>query len=791
MKLSGPLVWLLVGMGSGLAGLPAWAADSQVTGIRLSNSGNRLELSLDLKGQERPQISTSRQGNTWVADLTGSSLKLASGGGQYRQSDPAPGITSVYAIPMGEDRVRIMVTGSEQPPSGTVTQRPNGEVVFSLASAAPANRLLSSNAALPVPPRPNPATANVGTAANTVAQAPARPSAPSVAAPAAPTSAPAANQPNQPAARPAEVAPSPEIAAQARRIIAQAERPNQPNAPLPNNTPQPAPPFQPGAVPPPVGDIAIGNINLVADTLDLGGPGQARVRRLVLREAPVRDVLQILSDTSGLSFVFREPEDVPGTPVQTVVTQTGASQVTTTTAAAEGRPASQAVITASIQNETVQDVFNYVLRVTGLQANRIGNTIFVGSSLPTAVQNLVMRTYRLNQIPATLESGTLQRDEGGTLSISGGDDIVRDAYETNRTATLRGAREQLLALAGGGQPLQGLQVIADARLNTVTLIGTPNIVNVASSYLAQLDARRRQVAVSVRIVDVAVNNTSDLGTSFQFRVGNYVGNINQNIGSPTTGNNVNFNFSPIPAFNATINASISNGTAKILTDPTLVIQEGSEGRVNVTQDVIGNIIRTVTAGSTTSLNTETVTAQIVQVGIILAIAVPQIDDNGFVTMYVDPVVSAPSVPVTLNTGGSSNASNVIQLIQRRQLSTGAVRVRDGQSLILAGLIDDSDQNTVSKVPILGDIPLLGALFRRTTTNRTRREVVVIITPHIVEDSDIVTAGYQYQPNDPDVRRLIEEGQRREPSVRPAGNTQTIPAQNRESQAPAQPSTPQS
>ncbi len=763
MKAFGSLAWVLAGVTPMVLVTPAWAADSQVTGIHLAGSGSQLELSLDLRGKDSPRITTTRQGNSWVADIAGATLRLPDGQSQYRQSDPAPGITSVYALPVGNDRIKVFVTGQNQPPSGTLTQQGPSRIVFSLANISPAARQppLTSGSPLPTPPRPG-ATLPAVTA-----------------------------QGSQPAAPLTPVPTPPEVATQARQI-AQAERPNQPNVPLPANRPNPVPPFQPGAVAPPVGDIAIGNIELTNEILDLGASGQARLRRIVLREAPVREVLDLLSQASGLNFIFREPEDVAAQAGETVVRQTGAVTETVQRAGTEGREARPAVITLNIQNESVQDVFNYVLRLTGLQANRVGRTVFVGQNLPVAARNLVMRTYRLNQIPATLDSGQVLRNEGGTLQIqaigntggSGGSaqttDLVRGAYQTNRTSTLRGAREQLLALAGPGLPLEGLQVVADTRLNTVTLIGGPSTVDTAAAYLAQMDVRKRQVAVRVQVVDLSVRKDTDLGTSFQFRLGEIFGAVGtgaQGVGSSgqTAGNfqgssgQVNNVFGlNIPGNNlqAQINASVSNGTAKILTDPTLMIQEGSESRVNVTEDVVANIRRTrTTTGTTTD---ETIEVVIVPVGIILAIAVPQIDDNGFITLYVDPVVSSPGATADINTGNDSGGDaviNTIQLIQRRQLSTGAVRVRDGQSLILTGLIQDQDRNEVTKVPILGDIPLLGALFRRTTTNRLRREVVIVLTPNVVDDSDQQTAGYQYAPRTPEVQRLIEQGNPTPPQPR--------------------------
>jgi type IV pilus assembly protein PilQ len=127
--------------------------------------------------------------------------------------------------------------------------------------------------------------------------------------------------------------------------------------------------------------------------------------------------------------------------------------------------------------------------------------------------------------------------------------------------------------------------------------------------------------------------------------------------------------------------------------------------------------------------------------LILQIDIDRIDDNGFVSLSVAPSISAPSGS-TFDTGAGS-----ITLLSRRSLNSGQIRVRDGQTLLLSGIIQESERSSVTKVPILGDIPLLGALFRSTTNDQTRQELIVLLTPEILEDSDQSTWGYSYTPSE--------------------------------------------
>jgi type IV pilus assembly protein PilQ len=90
----------------------------------------------------------------------------------------------------------------------------------------------------------------------------------------------------------------------------------------------------------------------------------------------------------------------------------------------------------------------------------------------------------------------------------------------------------------------------------------------------------------------------------------------------------------------------------------------------------------------------------------------------------------------------------------RALDTGDVRVRDGQTLILTGVISDTDLQVIRKWPILGDIPFVGQFFRDSNGARKKRELVILVTPKIVNDAEGGTFGYGYRPETRDAARLL-------------------------------------
>ncbi|WP_239651468.1 type II secretion system protein GspD [Neosynechococcus sphagnicola] len=203
-------------------------------------------------------------------------------------------------------------------------------------------------------------------------------------------------------------------------------------------------------------------------------------------------------------------------------------------------------------------------------------------------------------------------------------------------------------------------------------------------------------------------------------------------------------------FLSQLQAQVQSGNAKILTDPTMVVQEGEEATVALTQEVVGNITNTTT--STNSTSTQTVTANIVNAGLTLDIKIERIDDNGFVTLTVNPTIATIGSTQNITVGRDTNQ---IALLNTRTISSGRIRLRDGQTLILSGIITEADRTTVTKVPILGDIPILGALFRATSKQNERQEVIVMLTPQIMDDSDRATFGYGYTPG-PEVRRILNQ-----------------------------------
>lgn len=616
----------------------------------------------------------------------------------------------------------------------------------------------------------------------------------------------------------------------------------------------PIAPELPRAIAPPVGDMAISNINAAPVPIDLGS--KAIVPRLVLRKAPAKEVLAILARYAGLNLILDDSDNE--------IAPNQAEGQINKVAGQPNKEGGEPTISLDLQNEPVGRIFNSVLLISGLQAIRQGNTIFVGKRLNSNIRNLITRTIRLNQAIAA-DAASFLALQGAVTNIYIASTIRRTIDKDTREITEATTEPKIIPLevdksrgASGTNLLTGLQVSSDPRLNLITMVGEPRLVQIATSLLTQIDARRRQVALNVKIVDVNLNNIQDYNSSFSFgindsffiqdkgaaimrfgstspvrqsdinsasgrvlnppAVANPLSNANTFINTndqitvpnyvpggtfidqvtgtltqlpstaatffgriagvstnptlagitdltqgtpdvfirtlnadgtisttitrgtlPTATAGLPSYFQYPQKFQALIDAQIRSGTAKILTDPTIVVQESQTATVNLTQKVVSSVNSQVDPLS----GVRTTTPVFSDVGLTLSVNVDRIDDNGFVSVKVLPRIAAPGSQQTFESGVGS--VNTITLINSRELSSGLVRLRDGQTMILTGIISETDQSTVSKVPILGDIPILGALFRSSSDQKNRTEVIILLTPQIIDDNSQSQFGYNYSP----------------------------------------------
>lgn len=598
------------------------------------------------------------------------------------------------------------------------------------------------------------------------------------------------------------------------------------------------PPLRQRAYAPPVGDMAVG-------TMVLRNPSYVALKgppiTLTTRNASARDVLMLLAQMGGYNFAFAD---------------IGAN--TSSASVGSQLPPGSGLVTVAFQREPLERAFNFVLLSSGLQAKLEERTVVVGLNvLAKTIGNQVSRVYRLNQVSPDGAADYLANlgatiTKTNTITSTSNESSSTGVTTANSSASTSSTSTQTVIESFGAPqgPLRGLVGTTDKRLGTITLIGGSYLVSVAEGYLKQLDLRKRQVAVNVKILNIDLENDTSVDNSFSTRIGNtfIVNDSGQALvnfgtlkppgeglgsgkfdgsGTPLTAvtpfsfpdNEQLFNnrvqgstpfdgnvlpkpggglqfarpgfgtytnpgqpglgvsqyelrplFSPAGAltgYNVVektgnpaipnnmkypnglvdyLSAAIQSRNTKTLADPTLLVQEGEKAKVEAITSVITNVQVTNNANNTTTSTTTRENA-----GLTLEVQAEKIDDNGFITLRMTPQASIPVPAGTLSIGGVDVAiSNIV----KRSLDSGRVRLRDGQTLFLTGVIQESDTALVSKWPVLGDLPFFGQFFRKTNTGRRKSELVIVVTPRIIDDEQGGSYGYGFQPSSAEARRLI-------------------------------------
>jgi type IV pilus assembly protein PilQ len=803
---------------------PSMAATNKITDLEIAKSNNQLELKLSATNKDYASFYTLRGDNTIEANILNTSLDLPSGN-SFKEDNPLAGVKSLEINQINNEHTQVLISTEANTPVESLFKQEGDDLILTLNRVTKADTLKQE-----IKQFGQKTVTNLKQSYKSALG----------------QSKDKDNHKETEAADKDSVdsdvlIPNPEVVIDDNRVNDIKEKVFTAQDSEVSGSDTTAPETLTRAAAPPVGDMAVSNINTMPDIVDLGS--SATVSNLVFRDAPVREVLSLLAKEANLSVVF----------AGTAKTADGQG--------AEGEETGP-TISLDLENQPVQEVFNSVLLISGLDANRRGNIIYVGEQLPAQARNLVSRTIRLNQVKAENAALYLASQGAAGKRLTTEVEEIIDP-DTGKVVQRKETSPQLQDLDGGSEDetntqalmLQGLQVSTDGRLNAITLVGEPRKVEVATSFLTQLDARRRQVSVNVKIIDVNLLNQDVFNSSFSFGVNDsffsqdkgsaslrfgetspptnaelnsptgrlsnppvitnpYAGantfiDLNSSTPIPGTGagrvdnlgnlidprTDLNFfnrvaaisqnplaagfsDFTPatdgiittntivnpdgtttntqsftagkdgtatsgLPSlfqypdkFLALLEAKITSGNAKILTDPTLMVQEGQSARVKLTQRIISNIATSVDKETGIRNNQ----AIFDDAGVTLSVNVEQIDDNGFVSMSVSPRVT--SVSQTIAFESSDNVINPISLLSERELNSGLVRLRDGQTLILSGIIQDQERTTVSKVPILGDIPLLGSLFRSTDKTNERAEVIVLLTPEIVDEDAGLASNFQ-------------------------------------------------
>lgn len=264
---------------------------------------------------------------------------------------------------------------------------------------------------------------------------------------------------------------------------------------------------------------------------------------------------------------------------------------------------------------------------------------------------------------------------------------------------------------------QDSQLPEGMRSETIILYGPTDLVDAAASMLKDMDVAPPQVMIEAKLVDISPEFNSDLGIEWSW------GNPDE----PKSGNitltenkdsNISFGSfvrSPL-VLNAKLNALIKDKKARMLANPRIAVIDNEEANI-----FIGDILRFQVLSENTTTGT-LYTVEEYPVGVALLVR-PRVNADGFITMKVHPVVSR--LTGTIN--------GLPQTGSRESDST--IRIKEGETVVIGGLLQDEDIQTMSKIPLLGDLPVLGDFFRNRSTSRRKSEVTIFLTPRIIRNGE--------------------------------------------------------
>ena len=264
-------------------------------------------------------------------------------------------------------------------------------------------------------------------------------------------------------------------------------------------------------------------------------------------------------------------------------------------------------------------------------------------------------------------------------------------------------------------------IVGDAKSNSVLVNASPRYMEQVESIIKELDVDPPQVLIQVMLAEITLDDDSDFGITLNEKVGTIPFRTNFEVSSrdffrqPVTGS-FSVGFSDL---NLVLSAMYAQGRLQLLSNPSITVANNEDGRIQVGQEVrLPDSVATFDTGTQSS----SVTPQ--DIGIILEVR-PTINPDGFVRMQVRPTISRLSEQTT-----EISETFRSPIIIKREANT-TVTVKDGETVVLGGLIEENSERRDMKVPLLGDIPVLGALFRSETEKRSRTELLIVLTPHVV------------------------------------------------------------
>ncbi|HOW42806.1 MAG TPA: secretin N-terminal domain-containing protein [Candidatus Omnitrophota bacterium] len=471
-----------------------------------------------------------------------------------------------------------------------------------------------------------------------------------------------------------------------------------------------------------------------------GKPVQSQEKTITLdvKEMELSDVLRMIADQSGLNIIASK--NVKG------------------------------LVTINLQNVSVEKVLDAILKVNNCGFIKEGSIIQV-YTLPELNQKeqfsqLITRVYRIEHIKAMDLKQTLMSLKSGrgrieiepktnSIIVTDIDDNVRSIEATikemdrkldTRVYRLNYAKpadvqKNLLSII----PATEGDILVDERTNSIVVTAAPVVLTKIDALILNWDRQIPQVLIEARIIQITLGKNRFLGVEWQYQnPEKHTVNVGvTNLPLPTGVTYVDaFKIGVLAAddYEVTMRALEGTSDVDLLSSPRIVTLDNTEAKILIGSSEPYDVFHYDSDGNVTGKE-----VKFVEVGIKLTVT-PKISDDGFITMNIRPEVSTPRV-------GTATDSLAIDTTE----ATTVMTVKDGNTVVMGGLIKDEKQKIVAKIPVLGDIPLLKYMFRNTYNTTTKKEIIIFITPKIIDPMKVETdrENYEHQARVDEMRRSME------------------------------------
>lgn len=428
-------------------------------------------------------------------------------------------------------------------------------------------------------------------------------------------------------------------------------------------------------------------------------------------------------------------------------------------------------ITVFLTRTTVREALEILLRIKGLTYQRIGkSSTYIIMKRSSQRPNLVTKIYTLNYIPLIpLKSSEEGEDNQQQQQMKGG---VFKAMG-DQSGGSEGSISIVEIIRSVLTPKIG-QIAIDPRTNSLIVTDMPEVFPQVEQIIAELDKKAPQILIEARIVELNTDRSNELGiewggsrgeiayfagparlTDWGLRPGFFSGdnwktlfpktasiskdNSSSSSDSGSSGSagsidpifataqmspeGVYYGVFSLAQLQAIFRALVSRGEARYLGTPKIVAMNNKTSVITISRDAaIASQTQLVSSEGAASSSTG---VERQKIGLKLKVT-PQVNKSGYITMLVEPEYSdVASSAITIQ------GSNVLDPIYRK--ASTLVRVKNGQTVVIGGMLSSVERKTVKKVPLLGYIPVIGWFFTSTSVSRTNTDLIIFLTPTILID----------------------------------------------------------